>query len=330
MKLTLVRHGESIWNATGTWQGQSDVPLSARGRLEARAVADRLFDARFDHRVASDLSRAWETAQAIGGALVAEPRLREIDVGAWAGMQRDEVAERFPDEVRALRTGEPVRIGGGESVDGFEARIDAVVDELASSHGGRDVLAVTHGGVVRALTMRVLGVRGRMSPLVGVANTSLTEVRFESAPRLAVYNDAAHLEPADPEPAITPEATARVALVAADPRAPADRALADRILSRLGIARFGAAGEAANASLSTDLVAEPLGADANRALEVLRAEQDGGAFALVLTPDEVVTTVCSLLALTGPSAFVPPAHGAVTQLRVSRRGALLHSYAVAL
>lgn len=330
MNLTLVRHGESIWNATQTWQGQSDVPLSARGRLEARAVAERLVGVRFHHRVASDLSRAWDTAQAIGGPLVADRRLREIDVGAWAGMQRDEVAERFPDEVRALRSGEPVRIGGGESIDEFEARIDAVVDELLRSHAGRDVLAVTHGGVVRALTMRILGVRGRMSPLVGVGNTSLTEVRFESTPRLAVYNDAAHLEPKDSEPAVMPEPTARLALVAADPRAPADRALADRILSRLGIARFGAAGKARGLSLSAELIADPLGADPLRALEHLRREQDGGAFALVLTPNDVVALLFELLGLAEPSAFVPPSHGAVTQLRVSRRGALLHSYAVTL
>ena len=324
-----MRHGESTWNATGQWQGQQDVPLSARGRLEVRALAERLFGARFDRAIASDLSRAFETAQAVGVSET-DRRLREVDVGAWAGLQREEVAVRFPDEVRALRSGLPVRIGGGESMAEFEARVDAVIDELAGAHRDQDVLAVTHGGVVRALATRVLGVRGRLSPLVGVGNTSLSHVVFESAPRLATYNDATHLEPADLEPTVMPEATARVALVAADPEAPPDRHLADRILSRLGIARFGAAGAAAALSLSDDLVAEPLGDDPTRAFAALRAEQEGGAFALVLTPRDTVDLLGSLLALPATDGLLAPAHGAVAQLRVSTRGALLHSYGVSL
>jgi broad specificity phosphatase PhoE len=325
----LVRHGESTWNATGQWQGQEDVPLSARGRLEARALAERLFGASFDRRVASDLSRALETAQALGVSET-DRRLREIDVGAWAGLHREEVAARFPEELRALRSGQPVRIGGGESMPEFEARIDAVIDELRGTHDGQEVLAVTHGGVVRALVTRVLGVRGQLSPLVGVGNTSLSHVIFESAPQLAVYNDATHLDPADLEPAVMPEPTARVALVAADPCAAPDRHLADRILSRLGIARFGAAGVAAGLALSDDLVAEPLGEDPRRALTALRAEQDGGAFALVVTPGEVVDTLGSMLGLPSIDGLVAPVHGAVAQLRVSGRGAVLHSYGVVL
>lgn len=339
VRLTLVRHGESTWNATGQWQGQHDVPLSARGRLEVRALAERLFGARFDRAVASDLSRAFETGQAVGVSET-DRRLREVDVGAWSGLHREEVALRFPDEVRALRAGLPVRIGGGESMAEFEARVDAVIDELAGRHRGQDVLAVTHGGVVRALATRVLGVRGRLSPLVGVGNTSLSHVVFEGAvferavferaPRLALYNDATHLEPADLEPTVMPEPTARVALVAADPSAPADRRLADRILSRLGIARFGAAGVATALPLSDDLVAEPLGDDPMQAFEALRAEQEGGAFALVLTPSEVVATLGAVLALPSTDGLLAPAHGAVAQLRVSTRGALLHSYGVSL
>lgn len=326
MRLTLVRHAESIWNASETWQGQTDVPLSARGRLQARALATRLFGVPFDHRRASDLSRAFETATALGAEPLADPRFREIDVGAWAGLAHHEVAARFPDEVAGLRSGQPVRIGGGESMPEFEGRVDAAVDALRVEHAGRRVLVVTHGGVIRALATRVLGMRGRKSPLVGAGNTSLTQLAaFDERFVLEVYNDALHLEAADLEPSVASEPTTRVALIAADPDAPADRALADRLLGGLGIARIAAVGT--EHALSDDLVADPLASDPRAAVEALVAEQEGGAAALVLTPDAVHALLVELLEL-APHGLALPAHGAVAQLRWTRKHVLLHSYGV--
>ncbi len=332
MHLTLVRHGESTWNATDQWQGQSDVPLSPRGRLQARALATRMFGDVFDRRICSDLSRARDTAAALGEA-VPEPRFREIDVGAWAGLHHREVAERFPDEVAGLRAGRPVRIGGGESMPEFEGRVDEALDELRAGCAGQRVLVVTHGGVVLAIARRILGMRGRPSALVGVGNTSLTRVRCERAAlRLETYNDGVHLDAADLAPSVSPEDTLRLAVITADPRAGGDRALADALLSGLGIARIAAAGAAREAALSTELSAEPLCEGAAGALVALRAEQEHGACALVLAPDEARALVADLLGLDegGREALVPPAHGTVAQLRLSARGALLHSYGVSL
>lgn len=330
MHLTLVRHGESTWNATQIWQGQSDVPLSARGRVQVRALAARLFGECFDHRVASDLSRAFETAGGLGEPASPDPRFREIDVGAWAGLARDEVAARFPDEVAGLRAGLPVRIGGGESMPEFEGRVDAAIDALRAEHRGKRVLVVTHGGVIRAIATRVLGVRGRASPLVGVGNTSLTRLACEGElVRIEAYNDATHLEPADLEPTVMAEPTQRVALIAADPFAAPSRSRADALLAGLGIARIGVAGSAGTSLLAEHLVAEPLG-DARAAFTTLRAEQEDGAFALVLAPDAVVVLLTELLGLADGAGLVPPAHGAVAQLRVSTRSVLLHSYGVSL
>lgn len=330
MLLTLVRHAESTWNASQIWQGQADVPLSGRGRLQARALASRLYGAPFDHRRASDLSRAAETARALGPEPLPDPRFREIDVGTWAGLTHHEVAERFPEEIRRLRAGEPLRIGGGESMPEFEARVDVAVDELRAAHPGRPVLVVTHGGVIRALATRALGLRGRPSPLVGVGNTSLTRLdAVDGRWVIAVYNDAIHLEPADLEPTVAPEPTTRVALIAADPEAGANRALADRLLTGLGIARIGAVGPIARHPLSDDLVADPLGDDPRGAFDALTAEQEGGAAALVLAPEQVRALLTELLLL-DPAGLARPAHGAVAQLRWARKRALLHSYGVSL
>jgi probable phosphoglycerate mutase len=323
--LTLVRHGESTWNATGQWQGQSDVPLSERGRAQARAIGERLKGASFDRRIASDLARARETAEAIGPC-DHDPRLREIDVGAWAGLTSREVQERFGEEVVALRAGREVRIGGGEAMSEFEARVDAVFDELRGVWADRRVLAVTHGGVVRALCARLLGFRGGPSPLVGVGNTSITRVRCAKERSVVeVYNDGGHLDVIDA--AAEQDDVARVAVIAVDPSAARDRALADAILSGLKIARIGAVGAAAVSALAIDLGVEP---HSGGPMEALDAMQDGdlrAPVALALTPASARALIASLVRAEEAALALPP-HGSVSQLRRGSRSAILHSYAV--
>ena len=94
MQLTLVRHGQSTSNKSGRWQGQGDCPLSDLGRAQARALASRLHDQVFDRIVASDLARAADTARALARAVATDPAWREIDLGRWEGLTRQEVASR--------------------------------------------------------------------------------------------------------------------------------------------------------------------------------------------------------------------------------------------
>lgn len=210
MHLVLVRHAESIWNAEHRWQGQSDVPLSERGRNEAFELAGRLAKTHFDAIFASDLSRARETAEAIVARNEAQPTmrvalsrgLREMDLGAWCGLPHAEVLARYPDDVDALSRGEDRPIGGtGESLSAFEARVhDALERSLATVPEARRVLVVTHGGCIRAVLLRLLGLRGRRRPLEGAGNTSLTTLRADRGVpvELLVYNDASHLESTKP------------------------------------------------------------------------------------------------------------------------------------
>jgi len=208
MQLVLVRHAESIWNAEDRWQGQTDVPLSERGRGEADRLAERLASSGevFDAIVSSDLSRAASTADAVIARLAelgARPPvsrhagLREMDLGAWCGLPHAEVVTRFAAEVEALQRGDDRPIGGhGESLPGFEARVhEALADVLGPLAGAERVLVVTHGGCIRAVLMRLLGLRGRRRPLEGAGNTSLTTLAVDGGvigPLLS-FNDASHL-----------------------------------------------------------------------------------------------------------------------------------------
>jgi broad specificity phosphatase PhoE len=196
-ELVLVRHAETVWNAEGRWQGQTDVPLSERGRGEVARVAERLRSERFDRVVASDLVRAHDTARGIAAQapITLEPALREMHLGAWCGLLHGEVVRRYPDELLALQRGDGTRIGGdGETVVELGARVVAAMDRIARESEGQKVLVVTHGGVIRALMLDMLGLSGPARPLFGSRNTAITRVRIENGARLLrSYNDARHL-----------------------------------------------------------------------------------------------------------------------------------------
>lgn len=158
-RMLLVRHGQTPWNAKGLWQGHGDPGLTDEGRAQARALAETLAaqpDAGWSRVIASDLTRARETATAVSVRLELpieiDLRLRELDVGHWSGLSRDEIARRDPETLAAFDRGEPrVRPGGGESRIEIRERTHAFVRELVDRCKGENVIVVTHLGVIRAL-----------------------------------------------------------------------------------------------------------------------------------------------------------------------------------
>jgi broad specificity phosphatase PhoE len=157
----LARHGESDWNVERRWQGHTDRPLTDRGREQAGRLAERLADIELDAIYASDLRRAWETAEAIarprGLAVVRVPELREVHVGSWSGLTRDECAERFPDAFARWQAGGS-GWDDGESYEAMGERTVAAMLRLAAEHPDGAILVVSHGGPIRAVHAHALGV----------------------------------------------------------------------------------------------------------------------------------------------------------------------------
>ena len=156
------RHGQTAWNARRRFQGQLDIPLDDVGREQAARAATLLVGFTPSAIVASDLIRARETAQALadltGLPVATDPRLREIDVGAWQGLTFDEVAERFPAEAADWRDGGDGRRGGGETLVEVGARaVAAVGDALAMLPDGGTLVVVTHGAAGRAIVASMIG-----------------------------------------------------------------------------------------------------------------------------------------------------------------------------
>lgn len=194
--LLLVRHGETDWNATRRIQGSSDVPLNWTGLAQAQATADRLAERFAGVRpvvVASDLSRARETAEIIATTLGVDapalyPQLRERSYGVAEGLTDEEYIARFGawdrENIEGAETTVQLRhraLGGIRRVVRDARRLHAPVDV--------PVIAVAHGALIGEVIRHA---SGDTLPLPGerLANASVHEFRVERD-RLAVLSYAA-------------------------------------------------------------------------------------------------------------------------------------------
>ena len=193
MTILLIRHGETALNVGRVLQ-PADTPLSARGRAQAAALAQRLASMQVRAILSSDLPRAQQTAQAISAAcgleIVFEPLLQERNFGDWRGRPYDSLEQ----DPLSLDAAPP----HGESAAVFEARVAAAFG-IVRAHRARltgPLVVVTHGLVIGAmLGSHVQLPPGRERP-GRMANTSLTQCA-ESPPHLASLVDCtAHLDAA--------------------------------------------------------------------------------------------------------------------------------------
>ncbi|MEA2449577.1 MAG: 2,3-bisphosphoglycerate-dependent phosphoglycerate mutase [Thermoleophilaceae bacterium] len=176
----LARHGETAANAEGRVQGRLDPPLNERGREQARALAREAEGLGLRTLYSSQLARARETADTVGGRVGLEPvvdeRLAESNRGSWEGRLLREIEREDPDAWHAWqRAGSGFRFpGGGESLEEHVARVDAALADVAA--GELPALVVCHGGTVRC----ALVARGGRSldefTRIAVPNASLVKV----------------------------------------------------------------------------------------------------------------------------------------------------------
>lgn len=201
MRLLVARHGLTQHNSEFRFTGQIDAPLSPLGERQADALAERLAQKRFDAIVSSDLLRARETAERIarrgGQAVIFDPDLREISMGAWEGHSVNDVLRDWPDlfervERDPLGEASPPE---GESWARFGARVLGALARWRARYPQGDVLWVAHGGVVSVLLLHALGLSYERRMQFSRGNTSLFE--FDYRPTGVVIlraNDTSHLD----------------------------------------------------------------------------------------------------------------------------------------
>jgi len=197
-RVILIRHGDLGEGYRGRYIGRTDVPISEGGKRQAAALSGELGRLNGAHILCSPLLRTRETAEMALSATDAcdiDSDLREIDFGRWEGMGFTEIAAAEPAAVDSWAAlDEDFAFPGGESIDDFRKRIDAVAERITADPTGT-VVAFTHGGVIRYLICRFLGLEDRHYLLFDVRPGSLSEISIEKGKGvLTRLNDRCHLE----------------------------------------------------------------------------------------------------------------------------------------
>lgn len=199
-RLLIVRHAESAYNDQNRIQGHHDSGLTFRGQSQAQALGKRLKSFKIDMIYSSDLGRAYATTQAITKhtklPIRRDPMLREIHLGDWEGMTPEEV-DRLYDKgyQKWLKKPTSVRIPKSESIPHFRKRVTGRVKQIARSNRGKNILIVTHGGVITALLSEWLKADfNKVLISLQIDNTSLTLVdETDTRVRLKFINSTSHL-----------------------------------------------------------------------------------------------------------------------------------------
>lgn len=189
MRIALLRHGPTDWNAEGRIQGRIDVPLSAAGRARMAAL---LPPQGFERARAftSPLVRARETAALLGFPdAVPDARLAEHNWGEWQGLTREEILARDGEDAFA-RAGSASDFTprGGESTRALLARIASFIADVARDE--RDAIAITHRGVLRGAYTLSTGwdMAAPMPAKLDLSAVLILEAGADGAPRIAEMN----------------------------------------------------------------------------------------------------------------------------------------------
>lgn len=196
VRLVLIRHAQSEWNAAGRFQGQGGTGLSAAGAGQAAHTARHLAAAYPDVALIahSDQERVVATVAPllalVGAPVIADPRLREVDVPVWSGRVLADFDRDEGESLAAWRRGE-LTPEGAEPFAAVRARVGQALAEIAERSGAGVALVFTHGGALRAGLAAVLGLppggEGRIAPVRNCALSILDYAQGDGW-RLVAHN----------------------------------------------------------------------------------------------------------------------------------------------
>lgn len=199
MDLILVRHGDS--EATpGLCIGQTDVALSSEGFLAIQRLAAYWNGPAPRFLFSSDLRRAQQSAQVFAAQFaiepLADPRLREVDLGEWDGERWDAIAAKDPQRYRHWADNWVIQEApGGESFSDVMRRTGAwLAAQLGTTADDDVVLAVAHAGSIRALLCHALGLPPARAFSLGLGHARASRIRYRMGQFEVSYTNASRFE----------------------------------------------------------------------------------------------------------------------------------------
>ena len=199
-KVIFIRHGQTEWNVTGRYQGQSDVQLTAEGRKQAEQLAADFPVDKVDAVYASDLQRAMVTAETIaqkfGLSVQAEPAFREVSFGKWEGLTYQQIVAEWEEGMtNFFQHPDILEIPGGETFPAVQKRATDKLQELVKKHDGQTIVVVAHGAVLRTMLTAALHMPLQYLWSIRQFNTAVNIVRYDEGANATVelLNSTAHL-----------------------------------------------------------------------------------------------------------------------------------------
>ena len=195
-EIYLIRHGESLGNLRGQFQGQTDWDLTELGYKQAECAAKVFDNIHVDVVYASDLQRAFHTAETVAKRknlpTIPERGFREIYAGEWEGRPFAELKDAYPESFTIWRNDiGRSRPDGGESVAELYVRVKATLDRVCAENPGKTLVIGTHAVPIRVL-MTVLGGRPieEAAQQDWVSNASITKLCYEEGTYTIEFADA--------------------------------------------------------------------------------------------------------------------------------------------
>lgn len=198
-RLIVVRHGQTLWNLERKYQGHSDIALSDKGIRQAEAVAKRLAEEKINAVYASDLSRAFKTAECIAAkhnlTVNIVPALREIKFGDWEGLTYEQISAQWPGLLGKLwTTPDELQIPGGESFQQLKERAYGAIEKIVAEHPDQTVVVVAHGGTIGTILCAMLDIHLNHVWNIRQDNTAVNIIEYyEGRPTITLLNCVRHL-----------------------------------------------------------------------------------------------------------------------------------------
>ena len=188
-ELTLIRHGETEWSASGQHTGVTDIGLTPAGEHQIVRLRPLLDGRRFGLVLSSPMVRARRTAELLGLTdPEVEPDLAEWDYGGYEGRMTDAISAELGRPWRIWTDPVPAGATPGETIEQVAQRADRVLAKVGPVLAqGQDVALVGHGHNLRVLATRWLRLDPQAGALLGLSAGSLSGLGYEHDHPVIVY-----------------------------------------------------------------------------------------------------------------------------------------------
>ena len=188
-ELTLIRHGETEWSASGQHTGVTDIPLTPTGEQQVGWLRPLLHGDPFALVLTSPMLRARRTAELLGLTdPEVDPDLAEWDYGGYEGRTTDEISAELGQSWRIWTHSVPAGPTPGEAIDQVAKRADRILARIRPVLAqGQAVALVGHGHNLRVLAARWLGLEPQAGALLGLSAGSLSGLGYEHDRPVILY-----------------------------------------------------------------------------------------------------------------------------------------------